>query len=114
MEITVVYRENNKKGKNKLCGGKGKVKVSKKVAHIITILFFKGDCPNRFKSCLRFLRMSPFLYVALPCVGIRQCDGPIPYTGSLLKWGNLISRPTESSAGQSKLLLGTRIKDYIN
>jgi len=56
--------------------------------------------------------MSPFLYVVLPRVGIRQYDGPIPHTRSLLKWGNLISRPTESSVRQSILFLGTRIKDY--
>jgi 5-methylcytosine-specific restriction endonuclease McrA len=46
MEITVVYRENNKKCKNKLCVEKGNVKVSWTVVHIITILLFKGDCPN--------------------------------------------------------------------
>jgi len=57
--------------------------------------------------------MSPFLYVVLPCVGIRQSDGPIPHTRSLLKWGNLIPRPTESSVRQSILFLETRIKDYI-
>jgi hypothetical protein len=28
--------------------------------------------------------ISPFLYVVLPCVGIRQCDGPIPIQGFFL------------------------------
>lgn len=27
-------------------GKKGKVKISKTVVHVITILLFKGDCPN--------------------------------------------------------------------
>jgi len=100
--------------KNTLCGEKGKVKMSKTVVHVITILLFKGDCPNirRFESCLRFLCISPLLYVVSPCVGIIQCDGPIPHTRSLLKWGNLISRTTESSVRGSILFLGTRIKDY--